>query len=102
MGRKTELRLFYPTHAQMGTVDLPKQVEPAPVTTCFWLLESFAQTILGSANQQKKSYFRFFLDESGAIGSSLQISSLYSFMVRSVENLPLFAVLMMLIRVQRS
>jgi hypothetical protein len=37
-----------------------------------------------------------------ATGVSFQISALYSSMVRSVENLPLAAVLMMLMRVQRS
>ena len=35
-------------------------------------------------------------------GVSFQISALYSRMVRSVENLPLVAVFIMLIRVQRS
>ena len=38
----------------------------------------------------------------GATGVSCQISALYSAMVRSVENLPLAAVLRMLMRVQRS
>ena len=38
----------------------------------------------------------------GATGARCQISALYSSMVRSVENLPLQAVLVMLMRVQRS
>ena len=38
----------------------------------------------------------------GVIGDNCQISLLDSRMVRSVENLPLFAVLGMLMRVQRS
>nr|VFJ56695.1 MAG: hypothetical protein BECKFM1743C_GA0114222_101823 [Candidatus Kentron sp. FM]VFJ58044.1 MAG: hypothetical protein BECKFM1743A_GA0114220_102073 [Candidatus Kentron sp. FM]VFK11597.1 MAG: hypothetical protein BECKFM1743B_GA0114221_101963 [Candidatus Kentron sp. FM] len=43
----------------------------------------------------------FFYD-SGATDVNFHIPSLYSFIVRSVENLPLVAVLMILMRAQRS
>nr|VFK34539.1 MAG: hypothetical protein BECKMB1821I_GA0114274_10757 [Candidatus Kentron sp. MB]VFK76891.1 MAG: hypothetical protein BECKMB1821H_GA0114242_10815 [Candidatus Kentron sp. MB] len=56
--------------------------------------------VFGKRKGSSVTLNRFY--ESGATGLRCQISSLYSRMVRSVENLPLVAVLRMLMRVQRS